>query len=74
MAETPKSGFRLSERARENIEVIALLRRVKRTQAVEMALDTEASLAGTPREVEAARKQYRTQEQRREAQKGKVTK
>ena len=57
--ETPKSGFRLSERALENIAIIAELRGVKRTRAVEMALDTEASLCGTPRDVQRARMAYR---------------
>jgi len=57
--ETPKIGFRLSNKARENLFVITYLRGINKPQAVTRALETEASLSGTKRDVEAARQAYR---------------
>jgi hypothetical protein len=68
--ETPKIGFRLSSKARENLFVITYLRGINKPQAVTRALETEASLSGTKRDVEAARQAYR----RELAQQSEVTK
>jgi hypothetical protein len=68
--ETPKVGFRLSSKARENLFVITYLRGINKPQAVTRALETEASLSGTPREVNQARQAYRRElEQQSEATK-----